>query len=263
MFSGFLVNTWVVASIVAAAAGFVGFFVVIRGASFAAHALPLGAFPGAAAARLFGFNELLGLIAFSGLGVIGISGLGRRGRHEVATALSLVALLGLGALFLSMSREYSQEVYSLLFGQVLGISASEVAPIAVISAVAIALTAARFRPLLLNATSPELGEAMGVTRNGAELFFLIIVALASAMAVTVVGTLLVFSLMVGPAAAARSLTNHPILASLLSVILSLVTVWAAIALSYWTDWPIGFFVGGIAALCYGTGRVLTRASPLL
>ncbi len=261
MFSGFLVNTWVVASIVAAVAGFVGFFVVIRGASFAAHALPLGAFPGAAAARLLGLNELFGLVAFAGLGVIGISGLGRRGRHEVATALSLVALLGLGTLFLSMSREYSQEVYSLLFGQVLGISAGDVVPVAAISAIAIAATASLFRPLLLNSTSPELAEAMGVSRNGMELWFLIIVALASAMAVTVVGTLLVFSLMVGPAAAARSLTDRPLSASLLSVAVSLVTVWAAIALSYWTNWPIGFFVGSLAALCYGIGRVRAWARP--
>lgn len=99
MFSSFMTNTWIVATIVAAVAGVVGFFVVIRGSAFAAHALPLGAFPGAAAAHLLGLNQLLGLIVFSGLAVVGINQLGRRGRHEVATALCLVMLLGLGALF--------------------------------------------------------------------------------------------------------------------------------------------------------------------
>src|SRR5262245_41371624 len=134
MFSSFMINTWIVAAIVAAVAGIIGFFVVIRGSSFAAHALPLGTFPGAAPAHLIGVSQLFGLIVFSGLGVIGVSQLGRRGRHEVATALCLVMLLGLGALFLSMTSEYSQEVYSLLFGEVLGISGSDVAPIALISA---------------------------------------------------------------------------------------------------------------------------------
>ena len=98
MFSSFMTNTWIVASIVAAVAGFVGFFVVIRGASFAAHALPLGAFPGAAAASLAGVNPLFGLVAFAGLGVIWISWLSRRGRYEVATALCLITML-LGTLF--------------------------------------------------------------------------------------------------------------------------------------------------------------------
>ena len=96
MFSSFMINTWIAATIVAAVAGAVGFFVVIRGSAFAAHALPLGTFPGAAAAGLLGINPLVGLLVFSGLGVIGISQLGRRDRHEVATALSLIMLLGLG-----------------------------------------------------------------------------------------------------------------------------------------------------------------------
>lgn len=259
MFSSFMINTWIVASIVAAVAGFVGFFVVIRGASFAAHALPLGAFPGAAAASLIGVNPLFGLTAFAGLGVIGISWLGRRGRHEVATALCLVTLLGLGALFLSMTSEYSQEVYSLLFGEVFGVSSSDLAPVAIISAISIVLTAAIFRPLLLSSISPELAKARGVSSRATELGFLIILALATAMSLPVVGALLVFSLMVGPAAAARSLTGQPLFSLLLSVGISLVTVWAAIALSYVSNWPVGFFVGGLGAVCYGLGRLWTAA----
>jgi zinc/manganese transport system permease protein len=260
MFSSFMVNTWIVATIVAAVAGFVGFFVVIRGSSFAAHALPLGTFPGAAAASLIGVNQLFGLIAFAGLGVIGISQLGRRGRHDVATALCLVTLLGLGALFLSMTSEYSQQVYALLFGEVLGVSAGDVTPIAAISAVSIAIIAVLFRPLLLSSVSPELGEARGVSRHRMEVWFLTILALATAMALPVVGALLVFSLMVGPAAAARSVTDRPFLAMLLSVSFALVTVWASIALSYVTNWPVGFFVGGLGAMAYGLGRAWAWAA---
>jgi len=259
MFSSFMTNTWIVASIVAAVAGFIGFFVVIRGASFAAHALPLGTFPGAAAASLLGINPLFGLIVFAGLGVIGISWLGRRGRHEVATALCLVTLLGLGALFLSMTSEYSQAVYALLFGEVLGVSNTDLAPVAAISGFSIAVTVTLFRPLLLSSVSPDLAKARGVSSRAMELAFMSILALATAMALPVVGALLVFSLTIGPAAAARSLTDRPILAICVSVGVSLVTVWTSIALSYVSNWPVGFFVGMLGAGRYGLGQVWTRA----
>jgi zinc/manganese transport system permease protein len=255
MFSSFMTNAWIVATIVAAVAGVVGFFVVIRGSSFAAHALPLSAFPGAAAANLLGVNQLLGLVVFSGLAVIGINQLGRRGRHEVATALCLVMLLGLGALFLSMSTEYSQESFSLLFGQVLGVGANEIAPVAILSVASIGAIAVLFRPLLLNSLSPDLGEARGVSNRLTEVCFLSVLALATAMALPVVGALLVFSLMVGPASAARSMTNRPLHALFLSVGISLITVWAAIALSYSSDWPVGFFVGTIGVASYALGRL--------
>jgi zinc/manganese transport system permease protein len=255
MFSSIMINTWIVATLVAAVAGFVGFFVVIRSSSFAAHTLPLGTFPGAALASLLGVNTLFGLIAFAGLGVIGISQLGRLGRHEVATALSLVMLLALGTLFLSMSRQYSQQVYALLFGEVLGVSTTEILPVAAIGSLSVAIAAVFFRPLLLCSISPELAEVQGVSSRRMELWFLTILALATALSLPVVGALLVFSLMVGPAAVARTLTDSPLLATLLSVVLSLVTVWTAIALSYMTNWPVGFFVGGLGAIFYGLGRV--------
>ena len=126
MFSGFMVNAWTVASIVAVVAGLVGFFVVLRGSAFVAHAVPNGSFAGAAGASLIGINTLVGLGVFSLLGALGIGLLGRRGRHDVVTALALVLMLGLGSLFLSLSVEYAPEVYSLLFGEVLGISSNEV-----------------------------------------------------------------------------------------------------------------------------------------
>jgi len=257
MFASFMINTWIAATVIAVVAGVVGFFVVIRGSAFAAHALPLGTFPGAAAAAVLGINPLIGLLVFSGLGVIGISQLGRRGRHEIATALSFVMLLGLGALFLSMTTEYFQAVYASLFGEVLGVSSSELVPVIVISVVSVALTAILFRPLLLSSVSPELGEARGIPARRMELLFLSILALATAVALPVVGALLVFSLMVGPASAARSLTDRPSRAVLLSAGLSVLTVWISIALSFASDWPIGFFVGGLSAIAYGAGRGLT------
>jgi len=262
MFSSFMVNTWIVATMVAVVCGVVGFFVIVRGAAFAAHALPMGAFSGAAAATLLGINQFYGLVVFSGLGVLGISQLSRRARHEVATALSLVALLGLGTLFLSMTSEYSQAVYSLLFGEVLGINNGEILPVAIVGAISIAIIAIFFRPLLLSSLSPELGEVRGVSSRRMELWFLAVLALATAMALPVVGALLVFSLMIAPPAIARSLTNRPMLAIVYSVGIALITVWAAIAISYMTDWPVGFFVGVFGAVFYGIERCVAaiRAS---
>ena len=101
MFAGFMMNAWVVATIVAVVAGVVGFFVVLRGSAFPAHAIPKGAFAGAAGASLLGISTLIGLAVFSLLGALGIGALGRRGRHDVVTALALVMMLALGAAFLS------------------------------------------------------------------------------------------------------------------------------------------------------------------
>ncbi|MHB1710004.1 MAG: metal ABC transporter permease [Acidimicrobiales bacterium] len=250
-----MINTWIVAGVVGAVAGVVGFFVVVRGSAFAAHALPLGAFPGAAGAALLGINTMYGLVVFAGLGVVGITRLGRRGRHDVATALTLVVMLGLGALFLSMTGEYAPAIYSLLFGEVLGISANEVAPVLVLAAVSIAAVLVLYRPLMLSSISAELAEARGIPRDGIELAFLAVVGLVAAMALPVVGALLVFSLMVGPPAAARAFTDKPQVAMVLSVVLALATVWVSIALSYRSNWPVGFFVGSIGAIDFGIGRV--------
>jgi zinc/manganese transport system permease protein len=258
MFSGFMMNSWIVASIVAVVAGVTGLFVVIRGNTFAAHTLPLGTFPGAAAAALVGVDELWGLIGFSVLGVIGISQLGRHQRNDVATALTLVTLLGLGTLFLSLSSEYSQAVYALLFGEVLGVSRSEIAPVGLLGVAAVGLTVLLFRPLLLNAVSADLGEMQGVRNGRIELAFLATLGLATAMALPVVGALLVFSLMVGPASAARHLTDRPLRALGVSAGIALGMVWASLALSYMTNWPVGFFVGSLAALSYGVGRGWSR-----
>ena len=140
------------------------------------------------------------------------------------------------------------EIYSLLFGEVLGVSTSEVAPVAALGAVCVAAIIVLYRPLMLVSVMPELGEARGVRSHRMEMCFLVVVALATAMSVPVVGALLIFSLMVGPPAAARSFTSKPLLAMTLSVIVALATVWTAIAASYISNWPVGFFVGALGAV---------------
>ncbi len=258
MFTGFMINTWIVASLVAVVGGLVGFFVVLRGSAFMAHAVPQGAFAGAALASLFGLNAVAGLGLFSVVGALGIGWLGRRGRHDVAVALGLVMMLALGALFLSWDVEYEPEIFALLFGQVLGVSAVEILPAVVMTAISVALVVVLFRPLLLASVLPDMATARGIPVRALELVFLIVLAVATSLTLPLVGALLIFSLMVGPPAAARSVTARPVPALVVSAGIALVVVWISIALAYVCDWPVGFFVGVLAAGCYGLGRVVRR-----
>jgi zinc/manganese transport system permease protein len=254
MFSGLMLNTWVAATVVAVIAGVTGFFGVLRGSTFAAHAIPNGAFAGAAGASLLGLNPFAGLAVFSVAGALGIAGLSRRARNDVATALTFVMMLGVGALFVSWSTEYAQEAYSLLFGEVFGVAPDEVVPILGLGVISIAAVAVMFRPLMLSSVLPEVAEARGLSAHRMNLAFLLVMALATSMTVPVVGALLMFSLMIGPAAAARSLTARPLLAMVLSVAIALITVWVGIALSYQSNWPLGFFVGIGGAVFFLLGR---------
>jgi zinc/manganese transport system permease protein len=268
MFSGLMMNTWITASIVAVIAGMTGFFAVLRGQTFAAHAIPNGAFAGAAGASLLGINVIWGLLVFATGGALAIGALGgegrtarRRSRNDVVTALALVLMLGLGALFISLGSQYAEETYADLFGEVFGISQGEVLPIAGLGILAAAAIAVAFRPLMLTSALPEVAEARGVSTRTADLYFLVVMALATSMTVPVVGALLMFSLMIGPAAAARSVTARPGTALTLSVVIALATVWLSIALSYQTNWPLGFFVGTIGAAFYLIGQAARAVAP--
>jgi zinc/manganese transport system permease protein len=114
---------------------------------------------------------------------------------------------------------------------------------------------------MLTSALPEVAEARGVSTRRVELYFLIVMALATSMTVPVVGALLMFSLMIGPAAAARSVTARPGRALALSVAIALATVWLSIALSYQTNWPLGFFVGVTGAAFYLMGQAARAVTP--
>jgi zinc/manganese transport system permease protein len=254
MFTGFMGHAWEVGTIVAVVAGVVGFFVVLRGSAFAAHAIPNGAFAGAAGANLIGLSSLVGLGAFAALAALGIGLLGRRRRPDAVTALILVLMLALGAAFLSQSTEYEPEIFSLLFGEILGVASNEIVPVVVLGLVCVLAVALLYRPLLLTSVAPEIAAAHGVKPVLVEVGFLLVVACATTMTVPVVGALLIFTLMIGPPAAAACLCRGPVAALWLSVALAMVTVWAALACAYVCNWPVGFFVGTFSALCYGAGR---------
>jgi zinc/manganese transport system permease protein len=264
VFTGFMVNAWEIATIVAIVAGVVGFFVVLRGSAFPAHAIPNGAFAGAAGANLIGISPLVGLGVFSLLAALGIGALGRRGRPDVATALALVMMLALGDAFLSQTREFESQLLALLFGDLFGVATLEILPVAVLGIVCVLAVAALYRPLMLTSLVPEIALARGIRPHLVDTAFLVVVACATTMTVPVVGALLIFALMIGPSAAARCCTSRPGTALVVSVVLALVAVWASIACAYLSTWPVGFFVGTFSAALYGVARlyeVLARSWP--
>ena len=261
MFAPYLLDGWIVATLVALASGAAGFFVVLRRESFAAHALPMAAFPGAAAAVLFGVEQIYGLVVAALLGVGLLLWLKRRQRNDAATALTLVALLALGALFLSLSGRYADAVYALLFGQVFAVGPGDIAPALALGVLVPLAVLAGFKPLLLSALAPELASVRGAHCGWADALFLLLLALAAALALPVTGALLVFSLMTGPAGAACILLRNPRAALALSVGLAVALIWSALALSYLTGWPAGFFTGSLAAVLYPAARILRKARP--
>ena len=253
MFSGFMVNAWLISTVVAIIAGVVGFFVVLRGSSFQAHAIPNGAFAGAAGANLIGVNPLIGLGVFSLGAALSIGRLSRRGRSDVVTALALVMMLALGAAFISQSTQYEPQIFSLLFGEILGVSTGQLLPVVILGLVCITAVAVLYRRLLLTSIAPEIAASQGLRPERIETAFLIVIACATTMTVPVVGALLIFTLMIGPPAAARCFSNRPEVALALSVVIALGTVWASLACSFTTNWPVGFFVGAFSAAWFALG----------
>ena len=253
----YMQNALATGTIVAILAGLVGFFVVLRGVSFAAHSLAQIGFAGAAGAVLIGVDPLLGLALFAVGGGVGMGLLGAHDHdRDVTTALILVASLGVGALFLTLNTSYATAAFSLLFGTIVGISRAQVWETLALAAACLVALAALYRPLLLSSVSPEVAAARGVPPRLLNVLFLVVVGVAAAVTVPVAGTLLIFSLMVGPAAAAVRLARTPVTALLVSVALGLAATWLGIGLAYATGWPVGFFITALVTVFYVVTRFM-------
>lgn len=250
MFAPFMMNAWICGSLAAIVCGMVGFFVVPRGESFLAHAVPNGAFAGAALAALVGSNTLLTMGVFALVGSLGSTAIRRRARSDTATALTLVILLASGSLFLSLSGKYALHVYSLMFGQILGISTQQIMPMLIIGVLCIVVVLVVRKPLLEASIMPQQRTVLGISPVWYDVVFAVMLAGAATMSVPQIGALLSFSLLTGPAAGACRLVRRPWKAMALSAGLALLDIWASLALGYLTDWPIGFFCTTFSLLIY-------------
>ncbi len=239
----FMVNAFQASGLVAMLAGAVGYFLVLRGQTFAGHALSHVGFAGATGAALVGLSPLAGMTGFTVLAGIGIGCLGERAEgRDVAIGLVLSLSLGLGLLFLHLYTAYAGQATALLFGNVLGVSRPLIRTLALMTAGSLVALGAILRPLVFASLQPEVAEAKGVPLRLVSVLFLGIVALAVAGATQIVGVLLVFSLLVGPAAAAMRLTRHVAAGVLISVALAVASAWGGLVASYYTDWPASFWI---------------------
>jgi zinc/manganese transport system permease protein len=260
----FMQNAFAAAGIVAVVSGLVGFFLVLRAQTFAGHALSHVGFAGATGAVLFGLSPLWGLIVLTLAAGIGMGLLGERlHQRDVAIGIVLAMALGLGLLFLHFFTAYATQATALLFGNILGVDAATVWTLLLLGILAMAALGAIARPLLFASLQPELAEAKGVSLRLISVLFLAIVALGVAECAQIVGVLLVFALMVGPAAAAQRLTTRFWYGITLSVALALSEAWLGLVLAYYTDWPTSFWItslsGGVYMVAVLAGSLPTAA----
>jgi zinc/manganese transport system permease protein len=253
----FVQNALVAGVIIAVVAGLVGPFVVVRNLSFAVHGIAEVGFTGSAGAVLFGIEPVVGLLAGALLAAIGIGTLGVRLRdRDVAIGSILAFGLGLGVLFLTLYTRYATEAFTILFGTITGVSRSELWLLLGLGALTLLALAIISRPLLFASVDPEVAEARGVPVRGLSLAFLVILAVAVAEAVQVVGVLLVLTLLITPAAAAQKVTAHPARASLLSVAIAFACTMGGILLSLVTPYPASFYVSALSFGSYLMARAL-------
>jgi zinc/manganese transport system permease protein len=260
----FMQHAFEAGTLVAIVAGIVGYFVVLRRSAFAAHALSHIGFAGAAGAVLFGVSPVLGLLLFTSVGGIGMTVLGPRASHrDVQIGTVLAFMLGLGVLFISLYSGYATEAYSILFGEILGISEMDVLVTAIASMVILCAVAVVFRPLLFASLDEDVAEAKGLRMHMLGIVFMLLVALATSIAVQVVGVLLIFSLMVTPAAIAQRLAKRPWRGVLMSVIISLGATWLGLSVAFYEPYPVSFFITSIVFAFYLFVRfIYQRIRPL-
>jgi zinc/manganese transport system permease protein len=247
----FMRNAFAAASVVALVAGMVGYFLVLRGQTFAGHALAHVGFTGATGAVLVGIAPLWGMVLMTMAAGIGMGVMGEHlAQRDVAVGLVLSLSLGFGLLFLHFFTAFATQATALLFGNVLAVDVPTVWMLLGLGVVSLAALGVISRPLLFASLQPELAEAKGVSLRLYAVLFLSIVALATAECAQIVGVLLVFTLMVGPAAAAQRLTGSVGKGIVLSATLALGEAWGGIALAYYTDWPASFWITALSAAVY-------------
>ena len=258
----FMRHAFAAGTIVGVTAGAMGYFVVLRRLAFAGHALAHVGFAGATGAVLVNANVFAGLVTLTTGAGIAMGLLGDRLRaRDVAIGTVLAFTMGLGNLFLSLSTRLSGEATSVLFGDLLAISSAQVAFIFAVAVAALVVLGAIYRPLIFASVDAEMAAARGVPVRGLGVLFMVLLALTVAMSVRVVGVLLIFSLLVAPAATAQVLTARPARAIVASVAIAVASVWGGLLLAYQVPWPPSFFITTLSFVAYLTGRwLMSRAA---
>jgi len=258
----FMVNAFRAGTIVAVVAAVIGWFMVLRRQAFAGHTLAVVGFPGAAGAVWLGISAAWGFFGFCLAAALLIAGLrpgDGHGYSEESAGIGVIQAFALasGFLFVSLSRSFLNGVNALLFGTFLGITNAQVIVLLVVGALALTVVAAVGRPLLFASVDPDVAAARGVRVRGLAVLFLVLLGLTAAEVSQITGTLLVFALLVMPAATAQLLTARPALSLAVTVAIAVVVTWLGLAVAYFSPYPIGFFVTTFAFAAY-VGAAATR-----
>ena len=256
----FMRSAFIAGGCIAVAAGLVGYFVVLRNQVFTADALGHTAFTGSLGGLLAGLNVLVGAFASCVAVALAIGTLGGRGRgRDVAIGTVFAWVLGIGVLFLSLyttsrSAAAGNVGVTVLFGSILSLQPRQVAIIVAAALATVAVVVIVARPLLFLSVDPEVAVTRGVPTRALTALFLVLVAVTVAEAVQAVGALLIFALLVTPAAVAQNLSARPWQAMLLSALVAVAVVWGGLVLSFYMGYPASFFITALAFAAYLASR---------
>jgi zinc/manganese transport system permease protein len=264
----FMVNAFWAGTAVALAAALLGWFMVLRRQAFAGHTLSVVAFPGAAAATLAGVAVswgYFGACAVAGALIAAAGGGRRRGFSEESAVIGVVQAfaLAVGYLCVALYQGFLGGINALLFGSFLGITDDQVLVLVVVTGVIVVLLAVFGRQLLFASVDADVAAAVGVPVRLLGAGFLVFLGLAAAEASQITGALLVFALLVMPAASAQRLTAQPVPSLVLSVVLALLVTWFGLGWAFFTDRPVGFTITTLAFGVYVLASVPAVAGALL
>ncbi|HTV61634.1 MAG TPA: metal ABC transporter permease [Verrucomicrobiae bacterium] len=247
----FVRNALVAGSLAAVLGAAVGYFVVVRKVSFAAHSLAHIGFTGATGAALVALTPLEGMLIISVLAGMMMGATGNRlQRSDMAIGMTLSFCLGVGTLFLVLYKGFAGQATAILFGNIFGVSHYQIIQTLILSAVSLGTLLLFSRRLLFASVQPDLAEARGVSLSTLAMVFMVILAISVTLASQVVGILLVFTLIIGPAGVATRFCRNFWSGQITSVVIGLFAVWMGILLACFTSWPPSFWITAILFVFY-------------
>ncbi|MBS2962876.1 metal ABC transporter permease [Actinocrinis puniceicyclus] len=261
-----MVNAYRAGTIIAVTAGVVGWFMVLRRQSFAGHTISVAGFPGAAAAVLLGVASGYGYFGFCVAAALVIAYGTRPGARDAAHESALTGVvqafaLACGMLFVSLYGGFLNQVDTLLFGTILGITSGDVLVLAAVAVAVLAVLAVIGRALLFASVDPGVARARGVPVRLLGAVFLVLLGAATAEVSQITGSLLVFALLVMPAATAQLITARPATSLLLTVLIGFAVTWAGFGFAFFTAYPIGFYITTFAFGTYVLAYLVRLAGP--
>ena len=252
----FMVNALEAGTVVAIVAGAIGWFMVLRRQSFAGHTLAVIGFPGAAAATLLGIDPSIGYFVACIGGALVIAALPNSGRvgaevggfSEESAVIGTVQAFALacGFLFVSLYRGFLSGLNNLLFGTITGVTTTQVLILVIAGLVSLAVLVFLGRPLFFASIDPAIATSRRIPVRFISAAFLVLLGVAAAGTSQVTGSLLVFALLVAPAATASRFTARPALGIVLSITIALFVTWIGEGIAYFSPYPIGFWTTTLA-----------------